>query len=192
MTSRPALRRLVPVSTTSAMIWGDAQLDRGLDGAVEVHDGGVDALLGEVLGDDALVGGGDRHPLEVLGAVRGARAGGVTEGGPAEVQRQDLLGVGAGVQEQVAAGDADVEPAGRHVDRDVLRAEVEELHLVVRVDDDEFLGLLALPVARLMEHCHRRSGERTLVGDGDAQHGTGFLCLRCKGVFRCSSAQRWE
>src|SRR5439155_9392731 len=109
---------------------GDAHLDGGLDGAVEVHDGGVDAVVGEVLGDDALVGGGDRHAVQVLDAVSRARLGGVAEGGAGEAEREDLLGVGTGVDQQVAAGDADVEAARGDVDRDVARTEVEELDLV--------------------------------------------------------------
>ena len=69
-------------------------------------------------------------PAEVLDAVRGAGLGGEAEGGAGEAERQDHLGVGAGVDQQVLAGDADVELAGGHVDRDVLGAQVEELDLV--------------------------------------------------------------
>src|SRR5690606_29400388 len=102
---------------------GDAEFDGGLHGAVEVDDGGVDAFVLQVAGDDALVGGGDRHARQVGDAVGRAGAGGEAERGAGEAQRQDLLGAGAGVDEQVPSGDADVEAAGGDVDRDVARAE---------------------------------------------------------------------
>ncbi|EGJ78698.1 putative ATP phosphoribosyltransferase [Streptomyces sp. Tu6071] len=160
---------------------GDTELDGGLDGAVEVDDGGVDPGLFEVLGDDALVRGRDGEPGEVLGALRGAGAGREAEGGAGEAERQDLLGVGARVEEEVAPGDADVETARTHVEGDVAGAQVEELDLVGRVDQDEFLLLGALAVAGLMEHRRRRSGEGTLVGQGDAQHDGDVLLWVTKG-----------
>ena len=63
------------------------------------------------------------------------------------------------LDQQIASGDADVELTGGDVDRDVARAEVEELDLVLRVDDAQFLGLAALLVAGLMQHVRRRAGE---------------------------------
>jgi hypothetical protein len=68
----------------------------------------------------------------------------------------DRIGSASAPESSSRSRDADVEPAGTHVDRDVPRAEVEELDLVDRVDEDEFLRLLALPVAGLMEHRRRR------------------------------------
>ena len=89
---------------------------------------------------------------------RRARLGGEAEGGAGEAERQDLLGAAAPEStQQVAAGDADVQAAGGDVDRDVAGAEVEELDLVDRVDDPQFLGLAALPVAGLMQHLRRRA-----------------------------------
>lgn len=134
----------------------DAEFDGGLDGAVQVDDVRVDADFGEVLGDDALVGGGDRQPVEVLRARGRAGLGGVAEGRTGETELEDLLRLGTGVLQQVAAGDADVETARADVDRDVTGPQVEELHLVLGVDENELLGLLALLVAGLMEHRHRR------------------------------------
>jgi len=87
----------------------------------------------------------------------GAGLGGETEGGAGEAEREDLLRVGARVDEQVPSGDADVEAAGGDVDRDVTGAEVEELDLVLRVDDPQFLGLPTLLVAGLMQHVRRRA-----------------------------------
>src|SRR5690606_28283165 len=56
------------------------------------------------------------------------------------------------------------------VDRDVLGAEEEELGLVVRVDQDEVPGVLALAVAGLAEHLAGGAGELALVGHGDTEH----------------------
>ena len=84
----------------------------------------------------------------------------------------------AELQQQVTAGEADVEPPGAHVDRDVAGAEVEELDVVLRIDQHQLLGVLALAVPGLMEHRRRRLRERTLVGDCDAQHlGVPFLTV---------------
>ena len=74
------------------------------------------------------------------------------------------------VEEQVAAGDAAVDGAGADVDRDVARAQVEELHVVVGVGDDELLGVTTHAVARLAQHLDRGLGQGSLVGNGDSQH----------------------
>ena len=64
--------------------------DRGLDGTVEAHDRGADAVVGEVLLDQARVA--RRHPLalDVGDASRVARAGGIPEGRPPEPERHHL------------------------------------------------------------------------------------------------------
>ena len=72
--------------------------------------------------------------------VRPGRAGEV-ERRAAEAEREHLLGLGAGVEQQVAAGDADVEGALADVQRDVARAQVEELDAVLGVDEGELLGV---------------------------------------------------
>jgi hypothetical protein len=50
-----------------------------------------------------------------------------------EARVQDLLRGRTTVEQQVASGDADVELARADVDRDVARAQEEELGVVVRV-----------------------------------------------------------
>lgn len=55
--------------------------------------------------------------------------------------------VGFGITSEVAAGDAEIEGAGTDVDRDVLRAQEEELDAVVIVQDGEVLGIGPAPVA---------------------------------------------
>ena len=78
---------------------------------------------------------------------------------------------GAGVEQQVAAGDAEVEGALAHVDGDVARAEVEELDPVVGVGQHQLAVVGALAVAGLAEDLARRLGQRALVGHRDAQRG---------------------
>ena len=106
---------------------------------------------------------------------------GVLPGGPAkwnrlraEAERQHLLGLGAGVEQQVAAGDADVEGALADVQRDVARPEVEELDAVLGVDEAELLGVVALAVAGLAQHLGGGLRERSLVGDRDPQQLVGL------------------
>ena len=153
---------------------GDPEGDRGLDGAVEPHDLRRDAVVGEVLLDQALVARRDAVAADVGEGARGAGAGGIPEGRRAEAQAQDLDRGGAGVEEQVAAGHAAVDGAGADVDGDVTGTEVEQLDAVVGVGDDELLGVATGAVARLAEHGGRGLGQRALVGDGDAQHGRGL------------------
>ena len=148
---------------------GDAELHAGLDGPVEPVHGGVDPALGEELPHDADVGRGDPRALE-LGEVGVApHRTGEAEGAAPEAEPEHLLGLGAGVEQEVAAGDADVEGALADVERDVARAQVEELDAVVDVDQRQLLGVLALPVAGLAQHLDGGLRQRALVGDGDPQ-----------------------
>ncbi len=164
---------MLPVSTTSAIDVGDAELDRGLDRAVEADHLGLDAALLEERAHHPDVRRGDPGAGQ-LGEVGVApRRAGEPEPAAAEAQRQHLVGLGAGVAEQVAAGDADVEGALADVQRDVARAQVEELDAVLVVGERELLGVVALPVARLAQDLGRGLGERPLVGDGDAEEGHG-------------------
>ena len=73
------------------------------------------------------------------------------------------------VEQEVLAGDADVEAAGSDIDRDVAGAQVEELGLVLGVDEDELARIVALQVARLAQHLHGGLGQRSLVGHCDAK-----------------------
>ena len=130
-------------------------------------------MVGQVLLDQSRVAGGDPVTRDVGDRGRGAGAGGVPEGRRAEAERHQLDGGRAGVEQEVAAGDAAVDGAGADVDRDVARAQVEQLDPVVGVGDDELLGVAPDAVAGLLEHGGGGLGQRALVGDGDAQHGGG-------------------
>jgi hypothetical protein len=125
----------------------------------------------EVPADDPGVAGGDPLAAEVVGAGRGAGHGGVVEGGACEPEPEDLLGVAVAVEEQVPAGDADLELAGADVGGDVTRPQEEELGVVLVVDEHQLVSRAALAVARLAEHRDGGLGQRPLVRHGDAQHG---------------------
>ena len=92
---------------------------------------------------------------------------GEPEATAAETERHDLDGVGVGVEQHVAAGDADVERALPDVDRDIAGSKIEELDTVRLVEECEFLRVGALQVARLPEHLSCWLRQRALVGDGD-------------------------
>ena len=190
--SSPARRSVVPVETTSAMTSATPRLTDGLHRAVEADHLGRHAELLQVRGDQAGVGGGDPAPVEVGDLVGGARARREAERRGAEAQLEDLLGVGTAVQQQVAAGDADVEGALADVDGDVARAQEEELGVVVGVVQDQVAGVGALAVAGLAQHVGGGLGERALVGYGDAQHRclsggrVGLVSRRCG-----TAAHRW-
>ncbi|MEX1177126.1 MAG: hypothetical protein WEB09_01575, partial [Nitriliruptor sp.] len=149
---------------------GDPEPDGGLHRAVEPHDLGVDAPVGEVAAHDAGVGG--RHALarELFDAGHGAGDGGVAERRAAEPEREHLLGIGFGVEQQVAPRHPEVDLAGADVGGDVAGAEEEELDVVVGVDQDQLTAVAALTVARLGEQLGSGLGQGALVGDGDAQH----------------------
>src|SRR5262249_12805235 len=115
---------------------GDVEPNGRLDRAVEPDHLGGDAALDQVGLDDAGVAGGDPLALELLEGQSRPGPGGEPERRAGEPERQDRVGLGAGVEQQVLAGDADVQPAGADVDGDVARAEEEELGVVVRVDQD--------------------------------------------------------
>ena len=154
-----------------------------LDGAVERARGRGDAVAGEEVVDEARVARWRRA------RPRGRRARQKRPAGPAKrnVESPKPSGaisarVGAGVEQQVAAGDADVERARADVGGDVARAEVEELDLVARVDDVQVARVAAAGVAGLVQHLGGGLGERALVGHGDSQHARGFRCRRSGSV----------
>jgi hypothetical protein len=148
---------------------GDAQLDRRLDRSIEADEGHLDAVLAEEGADEAGVARGDAQSVDLgeLGVAAGRT--GEAEGRVREAQTRDLAGLGARVDEQVAARHSDVEGAGADVRRDVARTEVEELDAVALVDDVQLLRVAAADVAGLGQHLAGGLGERALVGHGDAQ-----------------------
>jgi hypothetical protein len=96
------------------------------------------------------------------------RAGKIREG--AFDARRELLGVRAGVEQHVAPRDAHIESALAHVDGDVLGAQEEELHVVVRILNDEITGRGRRQISRLAQHLAGGIGELPLIGQCDAQH----------------------
>ena len=85
----------------------------------------------------------------------------------AEVEVEHLVDGGAGVDEQIPAGDAEVEVTRGDVGGDVARAQVEELDVVVGVEAGEILVVGALAVSGLAQHLGGGGGETALVRYGD-------------------------
>ena len=121
---------------------GDVKPHGGLDRAVEADDLGRDAMRGEV-GRARRPGYAVAMRLPARSATEAAAAGRPAKRNvePPKPELQDRFGRGAGVQQQVLAGDADVEAAGADVDGDVARAQEEELGVVLGVEQDEFTAV---------------------------------------------------
>ena len=156
--SRPALRSVDPVSTTSAT--ASATPRRTADSTAPsslTSRAGVTPVTGEEVADEARVARRDAHALEVGEVGEAPDRTGEAEGRVPEVERVDLDGVRTGVEQQVAARDADVERARAHVGGDVARAQVEELDVVAGVGDVQVAGVAATGVPGLAEHLERRS-----------------------------------
>ena len=180
--SRPAWRSVLPVSTTSAMASATPSWMLVSTAPSRRTTLGADAVLLEVGAHHAGVGRGDPLAGEVgdVGELP-ARAREAEPAAP-EAEVDGLLGLGAGVEQQVAPGDADVEGALPDVQGDVAGAQVEELDVVLGVDERELLGVVALAVAGLAQDLRGRLRQAALVGDGDAQRrarGPGRGCAHC-------------
>src|SRR5262249_40849516 len=117
----------------------------------------------------------------------GTGTGGETERRAGEAELQDRLSAGAGVEQEVLAGDADVELTGAHIDRDVTGPEEEELGVVLGVDEDELAVLGALAITGFGEHLAGGPGEDPLVRDGDTERHETFFWRRDSsgGAYRC-------
>ena len=120
---------------------GDAELDGGLDGTVQPHDLGSHAVRSEVRPDEPVVAGGDAMPVDV-GQLATPRPEPPRTGRWTGRSRAPISSAaGAGVEQQVAAGDADVERPRADVHGDVARTQEEELDVVVRVGQHELAGV---------------------------------------------------
>ncbi len=135
-TSSPALRSVWPGLDDVGDDVGDPERDGGLDGAVEAHDRGARCRARRGAsrpgpGSWSRPGGPTRR--RARSTVPGRAANRKVE----SPKPSAIISTAsdAGVEQQVAAGDADVEGAGADVDGDVARAQVEELDVVVGVGD---------------------------------------------------------
>jgi hypothetical protein len=152
---------------------GDTELDARLHGPVQPHHLGIDALLLEVRPHHADVRRRDALARQVGERGEHPRRSREAEPRAAEAESERLLGLRAGVEQEVPAGDADVERALADVQRDVAGSQVEELHAVVGVEERELLGVGALTVAGLAQHVGGRGSEGALVRKRDAQQTVG-------------------
>src|SRR5918995_424415 len=136
---------------------------------------GAAAVAGEEVADESGVTRSDPHTLEVGQLAESALGAGEAEGGVAESERRDLSGIGPGIEQEVATGDADVERAGAHVGGDVTGTEVEELDPVARVGGVQVARVAATGVPGLPQHLRGGLGEPALVGHGDSEHFVAFV-----------------
>ena len=133
----------------------DAEPDRGLDRPIQTHHGRFDTLAREEVAHQPVVAGRDADAREVLQLGEAVGGSGEPERRCPEVELVDLDGLRVRVQQQVAARDADVERTGTDVGRDIARAQVEELDVVARVGDGQFLGVAPGRVPGLLQHLDR-------------------------------------
>ena len=156
--SRPCFRSVDPVSTTSAT--ASATPSRTADSTAPSRRTtvAVDALAREEVAARGRRSWSRRARPRGRAASRKRPIGpGEPEGRGAEVERVDLDRRRVRVEQQVAAGDADVERAGADVGGDVARAQVEELDVVARVGDDQLLRVAAGRRTRPRAASRRRS-----------------------------------
>ncbi len=156
----------------------DAEAHGGFHGAIEADHLGVDAALCQVAAQQSVVARGKALALELGDVGEVAHRAGEAEGGSREAQRQQLLSLDLRVEQQVAAGDADVERSLAHIHGNVAGAQEEELNIVVRVHHDKLAGIAALAVARLGQHGRGSFGQGSLVRDGNSKHGKSLSWIR--------------
>ena len=78
--------------------------------------------------------------------------GGEAERRSTESQVHHFFGVSARVQQQVMAGDTDVDGAPTHIHGDVERTQVEQLHIVVGVFHNKLAWVAPQAVAGFGKH----------------------------------------
>src|SRR5207237_3346002 len=125
---------------------------------------------------------------QLLDAAHRAGSRGELERRDPEVEVEDLLGTGVGIDQQVPAGDSQVQVTRSDVGGDVTRPKVEELDVVRRVHAHQLALVGALPVARLAQHLCGGTGQHALVGYGDAQHLGAFRARGQRQRYRYTSA----
>jgi hypothetical protein len=128
-------------------------------------------------GDQSRVRRGDPGVGQIRRRRISTRTGGKAERRRAEREVEHLFDVGAGVDVEIAAGDAEIQVTGGDVDGDVAWAQVEELDVVVGIEAGEVLVISALAVSRLAQHLDGGGAEAAFVGYGDTQHFR-LLCGR--------------
>ena len=153
-----------------------------LDRSAERDDAGVDAGALEPCGDGAGVGGRDAAAAEI-GERGDRRAVGDGERQPAaaEAELEQRLDVGAGLDDLVLAGDAEVDVTRRRPHRDVVGARQQQVEIeIVGVRVQRAAGRLELD-ARVAQQPGGRLGEPALGGQRQPQQAAaGHLRLRAR------------
>ena len=147
-----------------------AEPRRDLDRARDRDDLDRDAPTLEEAARRVRVGGGDAEAGQVLDGLVGrvVRDGG-GEPAAAVAERPDLGQLGAGLAQQVDAGDPEVRDAVTDELDDVVRANEQDVELVVLDEGDEAPVVLLEDEAGIVQQAQRRIDEAALVGDREAQ-----------------------
>ena len=170
---------------------GDAELDRDLDGPVQLHRRGVDAAGVKIVGDEVREARRDPGADELIGRGEGPDGAGVEEAGGAEAESEHFLGRRLRLQQQIASGDSGVEDARADVDGDIAGTQVEEFDSVDLVLMDQRLRSASSRVSGFAEHIGGGFGQCALVGHGYTQHGVPCEFDGVGSVSGSSDAQRW-
>ena len=159
----------------------EAHPGRDLDGAADRHHLHRDAALAEEPAGGVRVGGGEAEVAQVLDrpGLRVVRDGGF-EPAAAVAELGEDRQLGAGLQQQVRAGDAQVRDAVADELDDVLGPDEQDVQREVLDVADERSGVVLEHQAGVTEEVQRGLDEATLVGHREAE---------TRGVHgQCSSA----
>src|SRR5699024_4350927 len=117
----------------------DAELDRDLDGSVQLHRRGAAAAGVEIVRDEGREARPDAGADARIARGEGPDGGGVEEAGGAEAESEHFLGRRLRLQQKIASGDSGVEDARADVDGDIAGTQVEEFDSVDLVLMDQRL-----------------------------------------------------
>src|SRR5699024_1416416 len=111
-----------------------------------------------------------------------SRGCGEPEGRLGEAEPPMLDRLDCGVEHEVPPRDSGVDRSRADVHRDIAGAQVEELDLVLRVDEDQLAAVPALSVPRLTEEIGGRARQGALIRYCDTQHDSSTgACRRRRG-----------
>ena len=136
-----------------------------------MHGFGVDAMLDQIIMHKLVETGGDTLAFDVFKrADRGIIRGRETECRCAEAKFHVLFGVRSGVEQQIMAGDADVDGTASNVDGDIEWTQIEQLHVIVGILYDQLTRIAPQTIASFGQHVPGRFRQHAFVRHGNSQH----------------------
>ena len=167
---RPFITSVEPVETRSTIALGQAEPRRDLDGAGDRDDLDGDRPLREEPAGGVRVGRRDPQAGEVLdGLVRRVVRDGRGEPAAAVAEDADARQLGAGLAQEVDAGDPEVGDAVADELDDVVRPDEQDVEVEVLDARDQAAVVLLEDEAGVVEQPQRRLDEPALVRDREAQ-----------------------